>query len=32
MYRGKACIKMFCEFLGKHPMKITNFKKKKWSY
>ena len=29
MYRGKACMKKFCGILGKHAMKIINFKKKK---
>ena len=29
MYRGKDCMKKFCEFLRKHAMKIINFKKKK---
>ena len=29
VYRGKDCIKMFCEFLRVHAMKIINFKKKK---
>ena len=24
-YRGKDCMKMFCEFLREHPMKIINF-------
>ena len=33
IYRGKDCIKKFCESLRKHTMKIINFKKKKkWSY
>ena len=25
VYRGKDCIKRFCEFLRKHAMKIVNF-------
>ena len=29
VYRGKDCVKKFCEFLRKHAMKIINFKKKK---
>ena len=29
VYRGKDCMKKFCEFLRKHAMKIINFKKKK---
>ena len=32
VYRGKDCMKNFCEFLRKHAMKIVNFKRKKWSY
>ena len=28
-YRGKDCMKKFCEFLREHVMKIINFKKKK---
>ena len=28
-YRGKDCMKKFCEFLREHAMKIINFKKKK---
>ena len=28
VYRGKDCVKKFCEFLRKHAMKIINFKKK----
>ena len=28
VYRGKDCMKKFCEFLRKHAMKIINFKKK----
>ena len=28
MYRGKDCMKNFCEFLREHAMKIINFKKK----
>ena len=29
MYRGKDCMKKFCEFLRECVMKIINFKKKK---
>ena len=29
VYRGKDCMKKFCESLGEHAMKIINFKKKK---
>ena len=29
VYRGKDCMKKFCEFLKQHAMKIINFKKKK---
>ena len=29
VYRGKDCMKKFCEFLREHVMKIINFKKKK---
>ena len=29
VYRGKDCMKTFCEFLRKHALKIINFKKKK---
>ena len=29
VYRGKDCIKKFCEFLREHSMKITNFETKK---
>ena len=29
VYRGKACMKKFCEYLREHAMKIINFKKKK---
>ena len=29
VYRGKDCMKKFCEFLRQHAMKITNFEKKK---
>ena len=25
VYRGKDCMKKFCEFLREHPMKIINF-------
>ena len=28
LYRGKDCMKTFCEFLGEYTMKIINFKKK----
>ena len=28
-YRGKDCMKKFCEFLTEHAMKIINFKKRK---
>ena len=28
MYRGKDCMKKFCEFLREHARKIINFKKK----
>ena len=28
-YRGKYCMKKFCEFLREYTMKIINFKKKK---
>ena len=28
VYRGKECIKKFCEFLRDHTLKIINFKKK----
>ena len=28
VYRGKDCIKKFCESLREHAMKIINFKKK----
>ena len=27
MYRGKDCMKNFCEFLKEHAIKIINFKK-----
>ena len=27
VYRGKNCMKKFCEFLREHTMKITNLKK-----
>ena len=27
VYRGKDCIKKFCEFLREHAIKIINFKK-----
>ena len=29
IYRGKDCMKKFCEFLTEHAMKIINLKKKK---
>ena len=29
VYRGKGCMKKFCEFVREHAMKIINFKKKK---
>ena len=29
VYRGKDCMKKFCESLREHRMKIINFKKKK---
>ena len=29
IYRGKNCMKKFCEFLREHAMKMINFKKKK---
>ena len=29
MYRGKSCMKKFCESLRGHTTKIANFKKKK---
>ena len=29
VYRGKDCMKYFCEFLREHAMKIISFKKKK---
>ena len=29
VYRGKDCVKKFCEFLKEHAMKMINFKKKK---
>ena len=28
-YRGKYCMKTFCEFLKEHAMKVIHFKKKK---
>ena len=31
VYRGKDCMKKFCESLREHAMKIINFQKKKWS-
>ena len=32
VYRGKDCLKKFCEFLKEETMEIINFKKKKLSY
>ena len=29
VYRGKDCMKKFCEYLREHGMKIINFKKQK---
>ena len=29
VYRGKDCMKKFCEFLKEHAMKIIKFKTKK---
>ena len=29
VYRGKGCMKMFCEFLREYVMKTINLKKKK---
>ena len=29
VYRGKDCMKKFCEFLRKYAVKIINFKNKK---
>ena len=29
VYRGKDCIRKFCESLREHAMEIINFKKKK---
>ena len=29
VYRGKDCMKKFCESLREHPMKIINVKKNK---
>ena len=29
IYRGKNCMKNFCDFLREHAMKVINFKKKK---
>ena len=31
VYKGKDCMKKFCESLREQAMKIINFKKKKWS-
>ena len=28
VYRGKDCMKTFCEFLREHAIRTTNFKKK----
>ena len=30
VYRGKDCMKTFCEYLREHAIKIINFKKKKY--
>ena len=32
VYRGKDCMKNFCESLREHTMKIINFQNKKRSY
>ena len=32
VYRGKDCMKKFCESLREHAMKIINFKKKKMKF
>ena len=32
VYRGKDCMKRFCESLREHARKIINLKKKKWIY
>ena len=32
VYRGKDCMKNFCEFLREHAMKIIDFKKNKMKY
>ena len=32
VYRGKDCMKKFCEFLREQAMKITNFKQKKMKF
>ena len=29
IYRGKDCMKNFCEFLREHAVKTSNFKRKK---
>ena len=29
VYRGRDCMKKFCELLIKHPIEIVNLKKKK---
>ena len=29
VYRGKDCLKMFCEYLREYEMKVDNFKKRK---
>ena len=31
VYKGKGCMKMFCESLREHAMNTINFKKKKMS-
>ena len=30
VYKGKGCMKKFCEYLREHTMNIINFKRKKW--
>ena len=32
LYRGKDCMKKFCEFLREHTMKIISLKKKKMKF
>ena len=32
VYKGKGCMKKFCEYLREHTMNIINFKRKKMSY